>query len=124
MRCSLAYLSTRLDRIQKVAWGSGKSIPAHIAENLSPAEINYFDSYVEALDTYNKEYAPFCSGIDLTVDLTPPKELYIEVRVKKDYGEVLLPESGAIHLQKGSVHLLKRSEVDGLIKKGIMDEVV
>ena len=86
--------------------------------------MNYYDSYIESIDSYNKEYAQFCSGIDLTVDLTPPKELFIEVRIKKDYGKVLLPESGEVHLQKGTTHLLKRSEVDGLIKKGIMDEVV
>ena len=116
--------STRLDRVNRVVWESGKAMPAHIAENLSQSEMKYYDNYVEAIDAYNKEYAPYCQGIDLTVDLTPPKELFIEVRVKKDYGKVLLPESGEVHLQKGTTHLLRRSEVDGLIKKGIMDEVM
>ena len=98
VRCGLAYMSTRLDRLHRVAWESGKAMPKHIADNLSPSEMKYYDSYVEAIDSYNKEYAQFCSGIDLTVDLTPPKELYIEVRIKKDYGKVLLPESGEVHL--------------------------
>ena len=109
--------------MNRVVWESGKAMPAHIAENLSQSELKYYDNYVEAIDAYNKDYASFCQGLDLTVDLTPPKELFIEVRVKKDYGKVLLPESGEVHLQKGTTHLLRRSEVDGLIKKGIMDEV-
>ncbi len=55
--------------------------------------------------------------------MTPPKELFIEVRVKQDYGTVMLPESGEVTLAKGTTHLLRRTEVDHLIKKGIVDEV-
>ena len=46
----------------------------------------------------NKDYSVGSSVLDLTVDLTPPKELFIEVRIKKDYGAVMLPESGEVHL--------------------------
>ena len=67
------------------------------------------------------EYNP--SSMDLTVDFNPPKDLFIEVRVHKDYGTVLLPESGEVRLQKNTTHLLRRSEVDHLIKRGIMSEV-
>lgn len=38
------------------------------------------------------------NNIDLTIDLTPPKELYIEVRIKENYGEIILPESGVVNL--------------------------
>ncbi len=58
------------------------------------------------------------------MDLTPPKDLFIEVRIKKDYGAVMLPESGEVHLQKNTTHLLRRSEVDHLIKQGIITEVI
>lgn len=58
------------------------------------------------------------------MDLTPPKDLFIEVRIKKDYGAVMLPESGEVHLQKNTTHLLRRSEVDHLIKQGILTEVI
>ena len=37
-------------------------------------------------------------GLDLTVDLTPPKDLFIEVRIMQDFGAVMLPESGEVHL--------------------------
>tara|TARA_B110000285_G_C14868759_1_gene488144 strand:+ start:527 stop:736 length:210 start_codon:yes stop_codon:yes gene_type:complete len=62
--------------------------------------------------------------IDLTVDLNPPKELFIEIRVNKDYGTVDLPESGEVKLQKNTIHNLRRSEVDHLIKRGIMSEIL
>lgn len=58
------------------------------------------------------------------VDLAPPKELFIEVRIKKDYGAVVLPESGEVHLQKNTVHLLRRSEVDHLLKQGVVAEII
>ena len=58
------------------------------------------------------------------MDLTPPKDLFIEVRIKKDCGAVMLPESGEVHLQKNTTHLLRRSEVDHLIKQGIITEVI
>ena len=62
--------------------------------------------------------------IDLSVDFNPPKDLFIEVRVNKDYGNVTLPESGEVKLQKNTTHLLRRSEVDHLIKRGIMTEIL
>ena len=70
----------------------------------------------------NNEFNP--SSMDLTVDFNPPKDLFIEVRVHKDYGTVILPESGEVRLQKNTTHLLRRSEVDHLIKRGIMSEVL
>ena len=61
--------------------------------------------------------------MDLTVDLAPPKELFIEVRVLKDQGQLHLPESGVVNLKKNTTQLLRRTEVDHLIKKGIVAEV-
>jgi len=36
----------------------------------------------------------------------------------------MLPESGEVHLQKNSTHLLRRSEVDHLIKQGVVTEII
>ena len=95
---------------------------------MSPAELEYFKTYLENIETYNKTvsnmFTSDANNIDLTVDFNPPKDLYIEVRVRKDYGIVMLPESGEVRLQKNSTHLLRRSEVDNLIKRGIMSEVL
>ncbi len=47
----------------------------------------------------------------------------MEVRINQDYGTIMLPESGEVNLQKNTTHLLRRSDVDHLIKKGIVAEV-
>ena len=62
--------------------------------------MQYYKNYLQALDTYNKEFTEQIelSGVDLTVDLTPPKDLFIEVRIKKDYGSIILQESGQVNL--------------------------
>lgn len=145
IRCALAYLHTRLNKIEKFAWESGKHLPEHILEQLSQAEIQYLKAYLENLQNYNQAVSDKLASsvlpddennvnagvgsfdptsIDLTVDFNPPKDLFIEVRVNKDYGTVILPESGEVHLLKNSTHLLRRTEVDHLIKRGIMTEVI
>lgn len=118
------YRSTRLDRLNRIAWMSGKTLPDHINENMSQSERSYYKEYLSAIDQLNQDYSVGSSSLDLTVDLTPPKELYIEVRIKKDYGAVMLPESGEVHLQRNTTHLLRRSEVDHLIKQGIVAEII
>ena len=124
----MAYLQTRLSRVERLAWESGKHIPDHIIEKLSESEVVYFKKYINNLDNYNKAISEMIgsdvSNIDLTVDFNPPKDLFIEVRVNKDFGTITLPESGEVKLQKNSTHLLRRSEADHLIKRGIMSEIV
>jgi GINS complex subunit 1 len=102
-------------------------MPDHIAEKITPTESNYYKEYLLLLDEYGKSCAASNESstvVDLTVDLTPPKELFIEVRIKKDYGSIMLPESGEVLLHKNTTHLLRRSEVDHLIKQGIVAEVL
>ena len=102
IRCLLAYLNTRLTRVERLAWESGKHIPDRLQEKLSPAELDYFKTYLENIDNYNKAvsnmFANDSNNIDLTVDFNPPKDLFLEVRVNKDYGNVILPESGEVRL--------------------------
>ena len=102
IRCVLAYLQTRLSRVERLAWESGKHIPDHILEKLSESEVRYFKEYLENLDNYNKSISNMLgsdsSNIDLTVDFNPPKDLFIEVRVNKDCGTITLPESGEVKL--------------------------
>ena len=54
--------------------------------------------------------------MDLTVDMNPPKDLFIEVKILKDHGTVILPESGQIVLKKGTTQYLRRTEVEHLMK--------
>lgn len=126
----MGYRNARADRLHRLAWESGKSLPDHIKEKMSPAEVTYYYNYIETINEYNKRLGEMASAgtgamplnIDLTVDMTPPKDLFIEVRVKQSgYGTVMLPESGEVNLAMGTTHFLRRSEVDHLIKKGVLD---
>ena len=88
-------------------------------EKMAANELVYFKKYLEGLENYNKAVSGQLSSelalvedeqydlsqnfvasstIDLTTDLAPPKQLFIEVRVNKDYGTVVLPESGEVML--------------------------
>ncbi len=66
------HSNTRADRLHRLAWESGKVLPEHIKEKLSPSEVSYYQQYQEALDEYSKSIHEGLR-LDLTVDLTPPK---------------------------------------------------
>lgn len=52
--------------------------------SLSPDEEEYFRQYSDMLATYKGQW----TDIDLTGSLEPPKDLFIDVRVLKDAGEI------------------------------------
>ena len=52
--------------------------------SLSPEEEEYVRQYNDLLASYNGQW----TEIDLTGTLEPPKDLFIDVRVLKDAGEI------------------------------------
>ena len=91
---------------------------------MSAGEQKFFRDYVKLIDEYSKNVGlktnGKLSGFDLTVDLSPPKDLFVEVRVVQDLGDFYLPESGVVNLQKNTTHLLRKSECENLIKRGVV----
>ena len=71
-----------------------------------------------------KDYSKSLTTVafDLTEDIKPPKDLFVEVRCKEDLGEVFLPESGTVNLQKNTTHLLRRNEAAHLIRQGVLHQ--
>ena len=65
IRCSLAYLNSRLIKIEKFAWESGKYLPEHIIDKLSPAEINYFKTYLGNIEQYNQYASNLIANSDI-----------------------------------------------------------
>eukprot|EP00954_Amorphochlora_amoebiformis_P000914 70909-Amorphochlora_amoeboformis.AAC.1 len=51
-------------------------------------------------------------------DMMPPRDHMVQVRILKDYGEVLLRSGQFIDLKRSSVCML-RSDVESLIQRGI-----
>lgn len=137
-QCLLVYEKLRAEKIDRLCWlnidpfiGSelkgnensnheSKSLSAKtlMMENLSHPEQDYYKQYQElALD-----FKAGFSDIDLSVDLEPPKDLFIDVRVLKNGGEVQT-EYGSFNLIKDSQFYVRKSDVDRLIQLGYLEEI-
>jgi GINS complex subunit 1 len=77
-RCLLAYHKARTDRIDSLIWADGQ------IQSASPVEQEYARRYSELLASVKGDW----TDIDLTATLDPPSELYVDVRVLKDAGEI------------------------------------
>jgi GINS complex subunit 1 len=104
-RCLLAYHRTRTDKLEEIVW-SGSDISDLAAQqkrhpgdqeggadgangdgnssSLSPEEEEYVRQYSDLLAAYKGQW----TDIDLTGSLDPPRDLFIDVRVLKDAGEI------------------------------------
>jgi GINS complex subunit 1 len=113
-RCLLAYHRVRAEKLEEMCWkgtdvleqqlppgdsaddalgaggggagsgggSGGVQIGGH--SSLSPEEEEYFRQYSDMLAAYKGQW----TDIDLTGSLEPPKDLFIDVRVLKDAGEI------------------------------------
>ncbi|KAJ5280961.1 hypothetical protein N7478_006333 [Penicillium angulare] len=116
-RCLLAYHRVRTEKLEELCWlgvdvleqqqpseggeegrlsqfGGGHS-------SLSPEEEEYFRQYGDMLAAYKGQW----TDIDLTGTLEPPKDLFIDVRVLKDAGEIQT-EYGQLYVRQGDVERL------------------
>ncbi|KAI8632392.1 DNA replication complex GINS protein PSF1 [Xylariaceae sp. FL1651] len=143
-RCLLAYHHTRTDRLEELVWkgydvidlagqqvrsgpggASGASNGASNIANgdsgtgsLSPQEEDYVRQYSDLLAAYKGQW----TDIDLTGSLDPPRDLFIDVRVLKDAGEIQT-EYGAITLTKNSQFYVRQGDVERLIAQGYLQKL-
>lgn len=102
-RCLLAYHRTRTDKLEEMVWNGsdvadlaaqqqreGQQGGAELgngegnSSSLSPEEEEYVRQYSDLLAAYKGQW----TDIDLTGSLEPPRDLFIDVRVLKDAGEI------------------------------------
>ena len=86
-RCLMAYHKLRTDRIDQLCWSEGLSTAGKAdkdIDSLAPEELEYARRYNELLAAYKGQW----TDIDLTGSLEPPRDLYVDVRVLKDAGEI------------------------------------
>lgn len=83
-RCLLAYQRLRADAIDRLTWDETDPQDPNITYNLAPGEQDYFSKYTELVIAHKGKL----SEIDLTGPLEPPKDLFVDVRVLKDAGEI------------------------------------
>ncbi|KAF2761763.1 GINS complex, Psf1 component [Pseudovirgaria hyperparasitica] len=136
-RCLLAYHRVRSDKLEEMCWsgidalersqqqnptsGSGEGSGNDGAGNsssLSPEEEEYVRQYSDLLAAYKGQY----TDVDLTGSLQPPRDLFIDVRVLKDAGEIQT-EYGAITLTKNSQFYVRQSDVERLIAQGYLQRL-
>ena len=120
-RCLLAYHRQRTDRIDALCWSEqlntfGKSEKE--TDSLGPNEVEYGRRYNELLAAYKGQW----TDVDLTGSLDPPTDLYIDVRVLKDAGEIQT-EYGTITLTKNSSFFVRSSDVERLIRQGYLQKL-
>lgn len=125
-RCLLTYSYTRMNWIASLRWELSTVIPPkHIKQNMSDLELAWFQKYSKTLANYMKSLGNSINiqGIDLTQYSRPPKSLYIHVRCLKDYGEFELADGQCVSLLVDSQHYLLASDVQDLIKQGILEHI-
>lgn len=83
-RCLLAYQRLRADRMREMAWREVDAGERGVMVNLNPNEQEYWRQFSELLADYKGAW----TEIDLTGSLEPPRDLFIDVRVLKDAGEI------------------------------------
>jgi len=114
-----SYLTHRTGKIRMLRWETGPVLPDRVRhDTLYARENDYFSSYSTLLAEYCEDV-----GLDLTSDIEPPKELFIQVRVLVSCGEIMT-DNGPVNLSEvGSTQFLRRADVEHLIRGGSLEHV-
>ncbi len=119
-RCLLAYHRTRTDKLEELVWngadvvdfsgqqardvapggGGGVGNVSSVESStgsLSPQEEEYVRQYSDLLAAYKGQW----TDVDLTGSLEPPRDLFIDVRVLKDAGEIQTEYGYAAYRRSG-----------------------
>ncbi|KAF2856050.1 DNA replication complex GINS protein-like protein psf1 [Plenodomus tracheiphilus IPT5] len=139
-RCLLAYHRVRSDKLEEYCWegvdvleqqgtshsntngerprDAGMGGKGGEESSLSPEEEEYVRQYSDLLAAYKGQW----TDIDLTGSLEPPRDLFIDVRVLKDAGEIQT-EYGSITLTKNSQFYVRQGDVERLIAQGYLQRL-
>ncbi|KAF7951348.1 hypothetical protein EAE96_006664 [Botrytis aclada] len=139
-RCLLAYHRTRTDKLEEMVWNGSDVLDLAAQQHritnegqngrtdlgngegntssLSPEEEEYVRQYSDLLAAFKGHW----TDIDLTGSLEPPRDLFIDVRVLKDAGEIQT-EYGTINLTKNSQFYVRQGDVERLIAQGYLQKL-
>ncbi|EON67395.1 DNA replication complex GINS protein PSF1 [Coniosporium apollinis CBS 100218] len=142
-RCLLAYHRVRADKLEEMCWAGVDVLERQQQQqqqeqsvagrprvegalggdvgnesSLSPEEEEYVRQYGDLLAAYKGQW----TDIDLTGSLEPPRDLFIDVRVLRDAGEIQT-EYGAINLTKNSQFYVRQGDVERLIAQGYLQRL-
>ena len=112
-RCMLTYINNRLLYVKDIFWKAGGDSSGQ-SSLLSDNEKNFYNEYASLVRNYQNS---FPIEIDLITDLEPPRELYIEIRVLEECGEIVTNSGEILKLDKNSTLLVRRCDVENLLKQ-------
>lgn len=125
-RCLLAYEKMRSEILDSLVWGSngmeytnGYIQVGQENNNLSHQEQVYLKEYAQLLT--DMKCGDFID-IDLSGSLIPPSDVFIDVRVIKDAGEIQT-EYGVFNLIKDSQFFVRQTDVERLIQQGYLQKL-
>lgn len=87
--------------------------------NLNHFEQDFYKNYQNLITNYKLKFGEY---LDLTGDLQPPTDIFIDVRCLKDGGDVTT-EYGSFNLIKDSQFYVRKSDVERLIQQGYLEEI-
>jgi GINS complex subunit 1 len=116
-RILLAYHSARLDCISSAA-SVVPNLPPKTMDAMTQIEAQFTSEYYQLI----RGHAALFDGIDICSYQSPPHDLYVQIRVKRDCG-VIQTEYGQLHLNPGSFHFVRRSDVQGLLDQGLVTHI-
>ncbi|PSS07472.1 DNA replication complex GINS protein [Actinidia chinensis var. chinensis] len=116
-RCLMAYVHNRAEVIRSLGWMIEPPLPEEIQEKLSSSEKEYSKTHSATIKSYQSEM-----DLDLAVDMVPPKDPYIKVRVLDDIGSVALSDQIA-NLARHAILFLRRTDAETYISQGLMEEL-
>lgn len=117
-KCLLAYQQIRANKIMDMVWNEVDPHDSQRTTNLNQNELEYMKAYNDVLVDYKGEW----TEIDLTGSLDPPRDLFIDVRVLKDAGEIQT-EYGVFNLTKNSQFFARQTDVQRLIQQGYLQKI-
>ncbi|KAJ1833804.1 DNA replication protein psf1 [Coemansia sp. RSA 2706] len=128
-RCLLAYHHRRMQYVRSLLWSlhlAPSLVPAETSARLAPEEQNFAREYARLNSAYRdavEEQLCPTDSLDWTANgELPPRDIFIEVRVVKDCGEIVT-ESGVVNLQAGTQHYLRRSDIEHLVTIGYLEHI-
>lgn len=116
-RILLAYEKLRADKLKKIAWDNVEP-SSELQLNLNFLEAQYLEQYNDLIMDYKNDIA----DVDLGGSLEPAKEVFIDVRVLKDAGEIQT-EYGVFNLTKDSQFFVRHTDVERLIQQGYLQKL-
>ncbi|CCF58262.1 hypothetical protein KAFR_0E01080 [Kazachstania africana CBS 2517] len=119
-RCLLAYQRLRCDALDSMIWeNNGMDSSNQDSNDLSHEEQEYLREYADLITDLK---VGALSDIDISGSLTPPSDVFIDVRVLKDAGEIQT-EYGVFNLIKDSQFFVRQSDVERLIQQGYLQKI-